>query len=68
MDQIGRISKRISRFFRDKRSMGDEEHPEAKAAQAAWLKLNECAYTYIYFLIILNLYNPITDLNLGFDV
>jgi hypothetical protein len=44
---------------------GDEDHPEAKAAQAAWLKSNRRAYAYIYFLILPNLRNPIADLDLG---
>jgi hypothetical protein len=47
---------------------GDEDHPEAKAAQTVWLKLNLCTYAYIYFLILPNLCNPIADLDLGSDV
>jgi hypothetical protein len=46
---------------------GDEDRPEAKAAQAAWLKSNQWAYAYIYFLILPNLCNPIADLDLGSD-
>jgi hypothetical protein len=46
---------------------GDEDRPEPKAAQAAWLKSNQCAYAYIYFLILPSLYNPIADLDLGSD-
>jgi hypothetical protein len=46
---------------------GDEDRPEAKAAQAVWLKSNRRAYAYIYFLILPNLHNPIADLDLGSD-
>jgi hypothetical protein len=46
---------------------GDEDRPEAKASQAAWLKSNQHTYAYIYFLILPNLRNPITNLDLGSD-
>jgi hypothetical protein len=46
---------------------GDEDCPEAKTLQAAWLKSNRCAYAYIYFLILPNSRNPIADLDLGSD-
>jgi hypothetical protein len=43
MDQIGRISNRTCRFFLGIKGLweivcGDEDLPEAKAAQAAWLR------------------------------
>ena len=44
---------------------GDEDRPEAKAAQATWVKSNRRAYAFIYFLISPNLRNPIVDLDLG---